>query len=314
MTAANVGVDRAQTGFGDDRPSLIDGSLGRWGERVLGARLAAAGAEWAPSLAGVVIVTALVATTAGACSESTDSSSSIHPAVDVPAAPSVVAQAADVPMAVADAIGLPPGLPHPSPAPQQPPLLDQGKPAILFIGAEYCPCCAAERWALVVALSRFGSFTGLEQTRSSPWDVYQSTATFSFKDARYSSPYVVFVPREYEGNDTDGPDTRKPLMHLTQYDVALWKQYSSSFGIPVGIPFVDVGNRVLMIHAPYDPATLTGLTQKQIAAQLHQPRSPVARAVVGSANYLTIGICSITGMQPSSVCTRPWETAAGANG
>ena len=39
----------------------------------------------------------------------------------------------------------------------QPALTSGGKPEILYVGAEYCPYCAAERWAMVVALSRFGT-------------------------------------------------------------------------------------------------------------------------------------------------------------
>src|SRR5215831_9668816 len=39
------------------------------------------------------------------------------------------------------------------------PLTSNGKPEMLYIGAEFCPYCAAERWAMAVALSRFGTFT-----------------------------------------------------------------------------------------------------------------------------------------------------------
>jgi hypothetical protein len=34
---------------------------------------------------------------------------------------------------------------------------------MLYIGAEYCPYCAAERWPLVMALSKFGTFSNLPQ-------------------------------------------------------------------------------------------------------------------------------------------------------
>src|SRR5580692_10140458 len=46
-------------------------------------------------------------------------------------------------------------------------LTENGKPEMLYIGAEYCPYCAAERWAMVVALSRFGTFSGLSTVHSS---------------------------------------------------------------------------------------------------------------------------------------------------
>ncbi len=67
-----------------------------------------------------------------------------------------------------------------------------GKPRVVYIGAEFCPYCAAERWAVVQALSRFGSFTGLGETRSSASDVYPSTASLSFHGATYTSSWLSF--------------------------------------------------------------------------------------------------------------------------
>src|SRR5262249_51899067 len=49
-------------------------------------------------------------------------------------------------------------------------LTDGGKPLVLYVGAEYCPFCAAQRWAVVVALSRFGTFDGLKLTTSAADD------------------------------------------------------------------------------------------------------------------------------------------------
>src|SRR5574342_1244952 len=43
----------------------------------------------------------------------------------------------------------------------QPPLTSDGKPLVVYLGAEYCPFCAAQRWGLVVALPRFGTFDNL---------------------------------------------------------------------------------------------------------------------------------------------------------
>ena len=35
-------------------------------------------------------------------------------------------------------------------------LTSNGKPEMLYIGAEFCPYCAASRWSMALALSRFG--------------------------------------------------------------------------------------------------------------------------------------------------------------
>src|SRR5437870_5290426 len=41
------------------------------------------------------------------------------------------------------------------------PLTSNGKPEMLYIGAEFCPYCAAMRWSMAVALSRFGVLSPL---------------------------------------------------------------------------------------------------------------------------------------------------------
>ena len=48
---------------------------------------------------------------------------------------------------------------------------------------------------------------------------------------------------------------------------------------------------------------LAGLSWSTIAADLHNPNSPVAQAVDGTANYITAAICKMTGNQPASACT-----------
>ena len=55
-----------------------------------------------------------------------------------------------------------------------------GKPEVLYLGAMYCPFCAAQRWAMVNALSRFGTFSGLKTTHSSSTDSYPNTPTWTY--------------------------------------------------------------------------------------------------------------------------------------
>ena len=59
----------------------------------------------------------------------------------------------------------------------------------------------------------------------------------------------------------------------------------------------------MSVGATYDPGVLAGLTWSQIAADLHEPSSPVAKSVLGAANYMTAAICSLTGEQPATACT-----------
>jgi len=70
-----------------------------------------------------------------------------------------------------------------------------GKPEVLYIGAQYCPYCATERWAMAVALSRFGTFSGLSGIHSAGGqEVYPNTATLNFYKTRYTSKYLTFTP------------------------------------------------------------------------------------------------------------------------
>jgi len=181
-----------------------------------------------------------------------------------------------------------------------PPLLTKdGKPRIVYLGAEYCPYCATERWAMVNALSRFGTFKNLKITDSaeitpqgSP-EVYPDTPTFSFHGASYSSPYLQFEPVEQEDN------SYKTLETATTEQEGLSTKYNPSNGIP----FVDFANQYMISGATYDPQVLQGKTHDQVAAALSDPTSSIAKGAIGAANALTAAICKVDGNKPANVCT-----------
>jgi thiol-disulfide isomerase/thioredoxin len=171
-------------------------------------------------------------------------------------------------------------------------LTSGGKPEMLYIGAEWCPYCAAERWAMAVALNRFGSFTPLRGIHSSSRDSYPNTATLTFYQAKYTSKYLTFTP--IENQDVN----RNPLVTPTATQQAIWTKYDPTNGYP----FIDIANKYIA-GTTYNPQVLSGLTWSQIAADLHNPSSPVAQGADGSANLFTAAICKVTGNLPASVCT-----------
>jgi hypothetical protein len=175
-----------------------------------------------------------------------------------------------------------------------------GKPLVTYIGAEYCPYCAAQRWALAVALSRFGTFSGLSGTHSSSVDVYPDTRSLSFYGSSYSSPYVDFQPVE-EASDQVVDGSYATLQTPTAAQSSLLNKYDRQGSIP----FLDIGDKYYVTGASYSPQVLAGLTQSQIAAQLGDASSSVAQAIDGSANDITAAICAVTGNQPNSVCDSP---------
>jgi hypothetical protein len=170
-----------------------------------------------------------------------------------------------------------------------------GKPEMLYIGAEFCPYCAAMRWSMAVALSRFGTFGTLKGIHSSASDVYPNTATLTFYKQRYTSSYVTFTPVENE-NITHGA-----LQPTTKAEQALWVKYDTQNG-GLGYPFIYFGGKAIITGPLYSPAVLKGLTWSQIASQLSNPNSTVAQNVIGAANYVTASICKMTNNNPGSVC------------
>jgi thiol-disulfide isomerase/thioredoxin len=187
-------------------------------------------------------------------------------------------------------------------------LTSGGKPEVLYMGAEYCPFCAAERWGMVVALSRFGTFKNLSTTHSASGDQFPNTATFTFYKSSYTSKYLTFSPVEMETNKlASGGQSYTTLQTPTAAQNALLAKYDAPPYVASAnkgaIPFVDIGNKYMISGSSFSPQILQGKTWSQIATALKNPSSPIAKAVDGTANYITAAICKVTGNQPASACT-----------
>lgn len=177
-------------------------------------------------------------------------------------------------------------------------LTSNGKPLVVYIGSDWCPYCAATRWSTVVALSRFGSFSGLTLMRSSPSDVFPSTATFSFQNAKYTSQYIAFSGTEMQDRNQNTLAT-PPADAQSAFSTYNIPPYTTQAG---GIPFMSYGNQYVTTSAIFVPSMLQGLTWQQIASKLTDPNSDVTKAIVGGANEETAAICKLTNNQPASVC------------
>ncbi len=160
---------------------------------------------------------------------------------------------------VAQAKGLPDNSAPPQALPAKNPLFTQGgKPAIVYVGAEFCPYCAAERWPLVMALSKFGTFTNLRGTTSSATDTNPSSPTFSFYGSTYTSKYLTFLSDEEETN------TDAPLQSPTATEQALVTKYDTTPYIPAAdagenpIPFVYLGGKYVLTGNQYDAGPISG--------------------------------------------------------
>jgi hypothetical protein len=187
------------------------------------------------------------------------------------------------------------------------PLTSGGKPEMFFMGAEYCPYCAAERWGMIVALSRFGTFQGLATVHSAARngageaEPDPNTPSWTFLHSSYTSPYLAFSSVEVQTNIPDASNgTYTTLQTPTAAQQALVTKYDGPNG---SIPFIDFGNKYVISGVSYDPGVLAGLSWATIANDLSNPNSAVAKAVDGTANYITAAICKMTNNTPASACT-----------
>lgn len=182
-----------------------------------------------------------------------------------------------------------------------------GKPVVLYIGAGYCPYCAAARWSMVAALSRFGTFSGLTLGSSSPTDVFPNTPTFSFYKSTYTSDYIDFQPVE-EAGEVQGLDGRYPPLEtptpaqqglLQKYDAP---PYVNAAGAG-GIPFMLVGGKYMWSGSPFNPGVLSGKSQRAIAATLASGTGDAAQPILSNANEIIATICAVDGGKPANVCS-----------
>ncbi len=188
-------------------------------------------------------------------------------------------------------------------------LAAHGKPVVFYVGAGYCPYCGATRWFVIASLSRFGKFTGLTLTASSPLDVYPSTPTFSFYGAEYESPYIELQSVELASSLIMSNGRYQPLEELTDKQEALMEKYDAPPYVDKagegGIPFLLVGGRYMWAGAPFSPTVLARHSQESIAMTLPKGAGSAAELILANANQLTATICAVDGHQPKDVCSQP---------
>lgn len=240
-----------------------------------------------------------------------------------PADPAVVAQLTQIPATTFDKVGVT------SPVVQvfkpftltgQPVMTAKSAsgatlPRVMYVGAEFCPYCAAQRWSTIIALSRFGTFSKLGNTTSSSIDADPNTPTFTFRKSVYTSKYLVFKGYELY---TRVPDAANhyyfPLQKISKADNKIWAKYDSAKFVPgltgQGFPFITFANQFLVAGPMYTSAGWNGISRNQIAAGLSNPSSPITDGIITAANEQTALLCVLTHNQPGPVCASKGVLAA----
>jgi Domain of unknown function (DUF929) len=236
-----------------------------------------------------------------------------------PASSSLLSTVGSVPASVFDEVGVDsPANPVTAPSPSgtaSTPLWQATdpdgthKPVVFYYGAEFAPYAAVERWPLVVALSRFGTFTQLGLMQSSGTTAFANLSTFTFWRSSYSSKYVAFESVErYSALNPTGAR----YLGLERPDPRQRAAVAGAGGGINSFALLDVANRWTLNGAAFSPAVLAGLSQDQIAGNLDTPAAPLTQAVVASANEITAAICATDGDLPDAVCESKGVAAADA--
>ncbi len=261
----------------------------------------------------LVIAAALVAAAlqGGGSSSSTASSTGARP--NQPLDQSTFAKLTSVPASALDAVGAGTAMNPPKPI-DAPPLTQDGKPRVLYVGAEYCPFCASQRWPVVVALSRFGTWNNLAASWSAPPpETHPNTPTVTFHGATYTSPTVSFTGYETATNEMSN-GRFKPLDTLSAEDQRIFETYNAPPYVDArsrgAIPWMTIGGTSIVGGAQLDSEPILGKSQSEIVDALSDPSSPIAQGILGAANVLTAQICTTTNQQPGNVCTSPGVVAA----
>jgi hypothetical protein len=268
---------------------------------------------WGTAALVLVIVIVLIVIKVTGSPPSSTPTAAVTP---TPASPSVVKAVTTIPESVYDAVGVTSSdaaLTPPTLLRGQPRLTSGGKPEVVFVGNEFCPYCAAERWAIVAALSRFGTFGDtLYASQSGSNEAFPNTPTFTFDGTRYRSKYLTATLVEHYGDQKNGAGTAYAVLEpLTPEESALLAKYDRrTSGSPGGVvPFVDVGNEAVVAGGEFSPSVLQQLNVNEIATGLADPEDPATQAIVASANYLSAVLCHADGGLPTRVCT---STGVGA--
>jgi hypothetical protein len=163
---------------------------------------------------------------------------------------------------------------------------DGSKVLVYYLGAGFCPWCAAERWAIVEALKYFGTWEGLTLDKSAEKnEPYLNLPTYNFHGAVFKSEYVEFVGREFQ--DRNFQDLEK----FTVTDNKIIDNYNLQ-GV---IPFVFIAGRYIRIGSGPKPQQLNGLTHDDVKKQLERGETELARSICDEANHIAALIYHSTG-------------------
>lgn len=177
------------------------------------------------------------------------------------------------------------------------PLVEAGKPVVFFMGGQFCPFCAADRWAFVKATSRFGAWTNLRPLHSQGGvDGFASLPTYNLVGAHYQSRLISL--RHKEVADVSG----NALESLDGLESRLVNSYDPGGSIPFTVAGGSSGQYT--VGLAFSPGLLKGQSFDRLRRAVASGVSnPTVRAIDAEADAMTALLCKLTGGKPAAVCS-----------
>lgn len=179
------------------------------------------------------------------------------------------------------------------------PLLERGRPLLFFMGAQFCPFCAAERWALVKATARFGTWRNLKELKTKRGiDGFGKLPSYDLIGATFTSTHLAI--RHKEVADFDG-NRLEPLEGVEQDLVNAYNPNGS-------FPFIAAGgpSGQFTVGLAYSPALIDGQSFDELRKAVESDaNTPTVRAISGEADAITAALCELTAGKPAQACSLP---------
>jgi hypothetical protein len=195
-----------------------------------------------------------------------------------------------------------------------------GKPTVIYLGANTCVFCGENRWAMALALGRFGNFTQLFKGYSSLQDGdlptlywapshYNTTQGVVFGNF-YNSTYISFVSMEYQSPITQ--PVQLPSLSYLQQQAATTGSFAYTYAVDLvgtmnlyqGTPYTVWGKYVTPGADAQDFGNssvsssrfpLANMTHDQVLSQLGHPNDQFAWTEYAAADIYIALVCSTIG-------------------
>ena len=178
------------------------------------------------------------------------------------------------------------------------------KITFVYVGGEFCPYCAMERWAIVMALSHFGNFSGLGSIVSAE----NSVPTYTFYSSyTYTSNVIDFEPVEvYDNVFNSNTQSYGSLQNPNSLQQNEMNKYGSG-----SIPFICIGGVYFRSGAggSLTVSTFSGQSFSTIQSQVNSKSGAAYNEINTDSNYL-ISIINKLLTPPTSTTSTTMTTTA----